>query len=34
MFEFNVMLDWLEWKPPAKVCVSYDGIFRHKEIDQ
>lgn len=34
MFEFNAMMEWLEWKPPAKVCTSYEGIFTHNEIDQ
>lgn len=34
MFEFNVMMDWLTWKPPAIVCVSLEGFFRHHEIDQ
>jgi len=28
------MMSWLQWKPPAKVCVSWDGIFTHREIDQ
>jgi hypothetical protein len=27
MFEFNVMMEWLAWRPPAKVCVSWEGIF-------
>ena len=27
MFEFNVMMEWLAWRPPAKVCVSWQGIF-------
>ena len=27
MFEFNVMMEWLAWRPVAKVCVSYQGIF-------
>ena len=30
----NVMMEWLPWRPPAKVCVSYQGIFTHQEIDQ
>lgn len=34
MFEFNVMMDWLAWRPPAKVCISWGGIFTHHEIDQ
>lgn len=34
MFEFNLMLAWLEWRPPAIVCSSLQGIFTHKEIDQ
>jgi hypothetical protein len=34
MFEFNLMMAWLAWKPPARVCVSYQGIFTHQEIDQ
>lgn len=34
MFEFNVMLEWLAWKPPALVCSSMQGIFTHKEVDQ
>jgi hypothetical protein len=34
MFEFNVMIDWLAWNPPAKVCVSMKGIFTHHEVDQ
>lgn len=34
MFEFNVMMEWLAWRPPAKVCVSLQGIFTHFEIDQ
>jgi hypothetical protein len=34
LFEFNVMVEWLAWRPPAKVCVSYQGIFTHVEIDQ
>lgn len=33
-FEFNVMLAWLAFRPPAKVCVSYKGIFAHHEVDQ
>ena len=28
------MMEWLPWRPPAKVCVSYQGIFTHAEIDQ
>ena len=34
MFEFNAMMDWLSWRPPAKICVSFQGIFTHLEIDQ
>lgn len=34
MFEFNAMLAWLAWKPPARVCSSLQGIFTHFEIDQ
>lgn len=34
MFEFNLMMSWLSWTPPAKVCISYQGIFTHHEIDQ
>jgi hypothetical protein len=34
MFEFNLMMAWLGWKPPAIVCSSLQGIFTHKEIDQ
>jgi hypothetical protein len=34
MFEFNAMMAWLSWRPPAKVCVSFQGIFTHLEIDQ
>lgn len=34
MFEFNVMMNWLPWRPHARVCVSYQGIFTHHEIDQ
>jgi len=34
MLEFNVMMEWLPWRPPAKVCVSFQGIFTHVEIDQ
>ena len=34
MFEFNVMMHWLPLRPPAKVCISWKGIFRHHEIDQ
>ena len=33
-FEFNVMLEWLAWKPPAIVCSSMQGIFSHREVDQ
>ena len=29
-----VMKLWLEFRPPAKVCVSMQGIFSHHEIDQ
>ncbi len=28
------MLEWLAWRPPAKVCVSWKGIFTHYEVDQ
>lgn len=34
LFEFRVMLAWLQFKPPAIVCVSDQGIFTHHEIDQ
>ncbi|KAA0156070.1 hypothetical protein FNF29_01486 [Cafeteria roenbergensis] len=34
MLEFQVMLDWLTWRPPARICASYWGIFTHIEIDQ
>ena len=34
LFEFRVMLAWLQFKPPAIVCLSEQGIFTHKEIDQ
>jgi hypothetical protein len=34
LFEFNVMLSWLEWDPPAIICSSEQGIFTHNEIDQ
>jgi hypothetical protein len=34
MFEFNAMMAWLAWRPPAKICVSFQGIFTHLEIDQ
>lgn len=34
LFEFRVMLAWLQFKPPAIVCVSEQGIFTHHEIDQ
>lgn len=34
MFEFNAMMLWLSWRPPAKICVSFQGIFTHLEIDQ
>ena len=34
MFEFNVLVSWIAWRPPAKVCVSWKGIFTHHEIDQ
>ena len=33
-FEFNVMMAWLAFRPPAKVCVSLKGIFAHHEVDQ
>jgi hypothetical protein len=33
-FEFNVMLDWLGWRPPARICSSFWGIMKHVEIDQ
>lgn len=26
--------EWLAWKPPARVCASFQGIFTHQEIDQ
>lgn len=29
MFEFNVMMHWLAFRPPAKVCISWKGIFTH-----
>lgn len=32
--QFNVMMNWLPWRPHGKVCVSYQGIFTHREIDQ
>ena len=28
------MMAWLAWRPPAKICVSFQGIFTHLEIDQ
>jgi hypothetical protein len=34
LFEFHVTLDWLAWRPPAKVCTSFQGIFTHYEVDQ
>ena len=34
MFEFNAMMAWLSWRPPAKICVSLQGIFTHLEVDQ
>jgi len=34
MFEFNTMMSWLSWKPPARICMSEQGIFTHNEIDQ
>ena len=34
LFEFNAMLAWLEWSPPAIICMSEQGIFTHHEIDQ
>ena len=34
MFEFLAMMEWLSWSPPARVCVSWNGIFTHREIDQ
>jgi len=34
MLEFEVMLEWLPWRPPARICASYWGIFEHVEIDQ
>jgi hypothetical protein len=34
LFEFFTMLDWLTWHPPARICASFDGIFKHHEIDQ
>jgi hypothetical protein len=33
-FEFNAMMSWLSWRPPAKICASLQGIFTHIEIDQ
>jgi hypothetical protein len=33
-FEFRAQVEWLTWSPPAKICVSEKGIFRHHEIDQ
>lgn len=32
--EFNIMMSWLAWRPPARICASYWGIFKHVEIDQ
>jgi len=32
--EFNTMMSWLSWKPPARICMSEQGIFTHNEIDQ
>jgi hypothetical protein len=34
LLEYNIMMEWLGWRPAAKICVSYDGIFTHREIDQ
>jgi len=34
LLEFKVMLDWLEWHPAASICSSFQGIFKHVEIDQ
>jgi len=34
MFEFNTQRAWIEWKPPALICASDQGIFHHREIDQ
>ena len=34
MFEFNVQRAWIEWKPPALICASDQGIFTHREVDQ
>lgn len=34
MYELNVWREWATWRPPAKVCVSWRGIFTHHEIDQ
>ena len=27
LFEFNTMIAWLEWSPPATICMSEQGIF-------
>ena len=34
MFEFNAMMSWLSWRPPAKICLSLQGLFTHVEVDQ
>jgi hypothetical protein len=26
-------LQWMKWQPRVPICISYDGMFRHEEIE-
>jgi hypothetical protein len=26
-------LHWMKWQPRVPICISYDGMFRHEEIE-
>ena len=32
-FEESVTESWLGWSPPARICASKRGLFRHYEVD-
>ena len=33
-FELETTRDWVRWSPPARICASRLGLFRHHEVDQ